>query len=165
MTNVFDLDHDLDVWIFKVKYGLDLWPHTWPCPWIFMAKFWNSCFSEWEGPLTLYKVGGCRSFMTMTVTIWWPRSGVRIYQIATGVTSVVGMPSTHLVYTNIFYQQSWVGCKSLSLSFDNSKIFFYVVLNHFLCLCLHCLQTVYIQLCFTFKTESITNHIYRKKLI
>ena len=35
--------------------------------------------------------------MTMTVTIWWLSSGVWIYQIVTGVTSVVGMPSTHLV--------------------------------------------------------------------
>ena len=31
------------------------------------------------------------------LTIWWPRSGVRIYQIGTGVTSDVGVPSTHLV--------------------------------------------------------------------
>ena len=40
---------------------------------------------------------GSRSFMTMIMTIWWPRSGVWIYQIVTGVTSVVGVPSTHLV--------------------------------------------------------------------
>ena len=33
------------------------------------------------------------------VTNWRPRSGVRIYQIVTGVTSVVGVPSTHLVYS------------------------------------------------------------------
>ena len=31
------------------------------------------------------------------LTIWWPRSGVRIYQIVTGVTSDVGMLSAHLV--------------------------------------------------------------------
>ena len=31
------------------------------------------------------------------LTIWWPRSGVMIYQIVTGVTSDVGVPSTHLV--------------------------------------------------------------------
>ena len=43
------------------------------------------------------KGGGSRSFMTMTMTIWWPRSGVWIYQIVTGVTSVAGVPSTHLV--------------------------------------------------------------------
>ena len=102
MTNGFDLDHVLDLWILKVKYDLELWPHTWPWPWIFMVKFWNSCISEWEGRLTLHKgggsrSGGSRSFMTMTVTIWWPRSGVWIYQIVTGVTSVVGVPSTHLV--------------------------------------------------------------------
>ena len=97
VTNGFDLDHNLDLWISKVKRVLDLWPHTWPWPWIFMVKFWNSCISEWEGGLTLHKGGGSRSFMTMTVTIWWPRSGVWIYQIVTGVTSVVGVPSTHLV--------------------------------------------------------------------
>ena len=95
MTNGFDLDHSLDLWIFKVKRDLDLWPHTWPWPWIFMVKFWNSCISEWEGWLTFHKGGGSRSFMTMT--IWWPRSGVWIYQIVTGVTSVVAAPSTHLV--------------------------------------------------------------------
>ena len=33
----------------------------------------------------------------MILTIWWPRSDVRIYQIVTEVTSVVGVPSTHLV--------------------------------------------------------------------
>ena len=97
MTNGFDLDHDLDLSILKVKCDLDPWPHTWPWPWIFMVKFWNSCISEWEGRLTLHKGGGSKSFMTMTVTIWWPRSGVWIYQIVTGVTSVVGVPSTHLV--------------------------------------------------------------------
>ena len=98
VTNGFDLDYNLDLWILKVKHDLDLWPHRWPWPWIFMVKFWNSCISEWEGRLTLHKGGGSRSFMTMTMTIWWPRSGVWIYQIVTGVTSVVGVPSTHLVF-------------------------------------------------------------------
>ena len=66
---------------------------------------WNSCISEWEGRLTLHKGSGSRSVMTMTMTIWWPRSGVWIYQIVTGVTSVVGVPSTHLViqYDNAKY--------------------------------------------------------------
>ena len=40
---------------------------------------------------------GWGSFMTMTVIIWWPRSGVRIQKILTGVTSDVGVPSTHLI--------------------------------------------------------------------
>ena len=97
VTNGFELYHNLDLWILKVKLDLDLWPHTWPWPWIFMVKFWNSCISEWEGRLTLHKGGCSRSFMTMIMTIWWPRSGVWIYQIVTGVTSVVGVPLTHLV--------------------------------------------------------------------
>ena len=67
-----------------------------------MVKFWNSCISEWEGRLTLHKGCGSRSFMTMTVTIWWLRSGVWIYQIVTAVTSVVGVPSTHLVSFPLF---------------------------------------------------------------
>ena len=113
VTNGFDLDHNLDLWIFKVKCDLYLWPHTLPWPWVFMVKYWNSCISEWEGWLTLHKEGGNRSFMTMTMTIWWPRSGVWIYQIVTGVTSVVGVPSTHLVYFNI------ISCK-LKYQFSNS---------------------------------------------
>ena len=97
VTNGFEIDHNLDLWILKVKCDFDLWPHRWPWPWIFMIKFWNSCISEWEGWLTLHKGGGSRSFMTMIMTIWWPRSCVWIYQVVTGVTSVVGVPSTHLV--------------------------------------------------------------------
>ena len=98
VTNGFDLVHDLDLWIFKVKCDLDLWPHAWPWPRIFMVKFGNSCISEWEGWLTLNQGGGSRSFMTMTMTNWWPRSGVMIYQIVTGVTSDVSVLLTHLVY-------------------------------------------------------------------
>ena len=29
VTNGFDLDHNLDLWILKVKRDLDLWLHTW----------------------------------------------------------------------------------------------------------------------------------------
>ena len=101
VTNGFDLDHNLDLWNLKVKRDLHLWPHTWPSPWIFMVKFGNRCIAEWEGWLALHKGCDSRSFMTMTVTIWWLRSGVWIYQIVTGVTSVVGVPSTHLVHINV----------------------------------------------------------------
>ena len=38
VTSGFDLDHDLDLWILKVKFDLDLWPHTWPWPWIFIPE-------------------------------------------------------------------------------------------------------------------------------
>ena len=37
-----------------------------------------------------------RSYVILTIS--WPKSGVRIYQIVTGVTSDVGVPSTHLVW-------------------------------------------------------------------
>ena len=105
VTNGFDLDHNLDLWILKVKCDLGLWLHAGTWPWIFMVKFWNSCILEWEGRLTLHRGGGSRSFMTMTMTIWWPRLGVRIYQIVTGVTSVVGVPTTHLVvFENALFQ-------------------------------------------------------------
>ena len=77
--------------------NLDLWPYAWCWLSIFMVQFWNSCISEWEGRVILNKGGGSRSLMTMTLTIWWPRSGERIYHIVTGVTSDIGVPSTRLV--------------------------------------------------------------------
>ena len=39
VTNGFDLDHNLDLWVLKVKRDLDLSPHTLPWPWIFMVNF------------------------------------------------------------------------------------------------------------------------------
>ena len=128
VTNGFELDHNLDLWILKVKLELDLWPHTWP--WIFMVKFWNSCISEWEGRLTLHKGGGSRSFMTMIMTIWWPRSGVWIYQIVTGVTSVVGVPSTHLVIIIFFLEFAFVSISRLSWLQCISRKFFWMGLLH-----------------------------------
>ena len=105
VTIRFDLGCDLDlefqgeIWIFiylnqnwpdshetKSKHiDLNSRPQIWPMgltlamPLIF--EFWR-----------LYVI----------LTIWWPRSGVRIYQIVTGVTSDVGVPSTHLVIYTIF---------------------------------------------------------------
>ena len=35
VTNGFDLGHDLDLWIFNVKYDFDLWPNG--CPWARMS--------------------------------------------------------------------------------------------------------------------------------
>ena len=89
-------------WSWPLNFEGQMWPWpliTHPWPWIFMVKFWNRCISEWEGWLTLHKGDGSRSSMTMTVTIWWPRSGVWIYQVVTGVTSVVGVQSTHLIFS------------------------------------------------------------------
>ena len=122
VTNGFDLDHNLDLWNLKVKRDLDHSPHTWPWPWIFLVKFLSSCISEWEGRLTLHKGCGSRSFMTMTVTIWWLRSGVWIYQIVTGVTSVVGVPSTHLVPLILSgMTNTWFHSGRLNISIDTWK--------------------------------------------
>ena len=52
---------------------------------------------EWEGWLTLNKRDRGLSFMTITMTFWWPRWSVRIYQTVTGVTLVVDVLLTHLV--------------------------------------------------------------------
>ena len=72
-----------------------------------MVKLWNSCIAKWEDWLTLNKGGWSKSFMTMTMTIWSPRSGVRIYQIVTGVTSDVGLPSTHLVTSIVKHEMKF----------------------------------------------------------
>ena len=104
-------------WIFKVKYGIGFisaqkmirlprnekqtyWYEvchisTKKKPNRFSrSDFGPAVFQLYEGQLTLNKMG---SFMTMTVTFWWPRWGVRIYPIVTGVTSDVGVLSTRLV--------------------------------------------------------------------
>ena len=102
-----------DQWVWLWPRDLVLWPHTWPWPWIFMVKYWNSCISEWEGRLTLHKGGGSRSFMTMTMTIWWPRSGVWIYQIVTGVTSVVGAPAYLVLVSKWLHSNSLATLNSI----------------------------------------------------
>ena len=78
VTLTFDHTHDLD-------HG---------CSW---SNFDIAVSQNGRADWHCTKGGGSRSFMTMTMTIWWPRSGVWIYQIVTGVTSVVGVLSTHLV--------------------------------------------------------------------
>ena len=69
------------------------------------------------------KGGGNRSFMAMTMTIWWPRSGVWIYQIVTGVTSVVGVPSTHLVW-NMYLFQPHLQNNLMSVSLINKTLLY-----------------------------------------
>ena len=109
------LGHNCDhqVWPWQWPWSLNFQGQMLPRPLTirvvftkdFMIKFWNSCISGWEGQLTLNKGGGSRSFMTMTMTIWWPRSGVRIYHIVTGVTSD-GVPPTRLVRLSCLIQQT-----------------------------------------------------------
>ena len=64
MTNGFDLGHDLDLWVFKVKCDLDLWNrkddwhwtkgmgvgHLWPWPW----PFGDQGQVPWINPFLLY---------------------------------------------------------------------------------------------------------------
>ena len=87
MSIRFDLGHDLDLQISRPN----LWPHTWTWPWIFKVKFWLAISQEWEGRLIYSKRDVSQSFMTMTMTFWWLRWGVRIHWIVTSVTSDVGV--------------------------------------------------------------------------
>ena len=97
VTKGFNLGHDLDLWIFKPKFdltfdhthGLDQ-GYSWSN---FEIAVSQNGRADWHWT----KGDGIRSFMTMTMTIWWPRSGLRIYQIVIGVTADVGVLSTHLV--------------------------------------------------------------------
>ena len=68
----------------REKSGNFVRAHGWtPCNGFDLGHDLESIFEFW------------RSYVNLA--IWWPRSGVRIYQIMTGVTSDVGVPSTHLV--------------------------------------------------------------------
>ena len=106
-------------WTLGLKCDHQIWP--WPSHWlwIFKVKYEICYISTKSGPIATkrkakYRLNsrpqiwpmGLTLTMTLTfefsrsnviLTIWWPRSGVRIYQIGTGVTSDVGVPSTHLV--------------------------------------------------------------------
>ena len=61
-----------------------IWPMGLTLAMTLIFEFWRSC---------------------VILTIWWPRSGVRIYQIMTGVTSDVGVLSTHLVFVHSLHYQ------------------------------------------------------------
>ena len=114
MTIGFDLGHNLDlefsrsnkelaislpkmVWLprnEKQTHRLNSRPLMWPSDLTlavtltltFQGQIWNLLYLNQKFS---------RSYVILTIL--WPRSGVRIYQIVTGVTSDVGVPSTHLV--------------------------------------------------------------------
>ena len=105
---------------FRPQSDHQIWPWPWPWPWIFKVKY-EICYistksgpvaSKWKANISIWTLEASNVTkgltLAMTVifefsrsyvilTIWWPRPGVRIYQIVTGVTSDVGVPSTHLV--------------------------------------------------------------------
>ena len=91
----FDRHHDLDLWIFKFKCDLDLWPH--------MVLAIDSCIFEWEGRLTLNKGWEWaihdhdRDHLVTKVRC------TDLFQIVIRVTSDVGVPSTRLVETKRTY--------------------------------------------------------------
>ena len=61
------------------------------------------------------------------LTIWWPRSGVRIYQIMTGLTSDVGIPSTRLVnHVVVFHHIDCTQIISALCSERNQEMFQYM---------------------------------------
>ena len=105
-------------WTLGLKCDHQIWPWPWPWPWIFKVKYGISYISTKRGPIaTKRKANISIEIQALNVTngfdlvhdldiwffkvkilaVWWPRSGVRIYQIVIGVTSDVGVPSTHLV--------------------------------------------------------------------
>ena len=106
-------------WTLGLKCDHQIWPWPWPWLWIFKVKYEICHISTKSGPIAMRRKANISiwtlglkcdngfdlghdldisiSRSCVVLTIWWPRSGVRIYQIVTGVTSVVGVPSTHLV--------------------------------------------------------------------
>ena len=100
VTIRFDLGHDLDLEFsrWNMEFAISQ-PNVVRLPWNEKQTYrLNSRPQVWPMGLTLAMTLTFEfSRSNVIFTIWWPRSGVRIYQIVTGVTSDVGMPSTHLV--------------------------------------------------------------------
>ena len=86
-------------WILGKLCDLDLSTDLWPWPRSFKVKVWNSLICGMGGHLTWNERDVSRSFMTMTVTYGLPWWDGWMYHIVTGVTSDVGVPSTHLVHS------------------------------------------------------------------
>ena len=116
-------------WSQDLKCDHQIWPWPWHWPWIFKVKYEICYISTKSGPIAPRRIANI-SIWTLglkfdngfdlghDLDIWifkvicdldhlWPRSGVRIYQIVTGVTSVVGVPSTHLVDILKWYKMMW----------------------------------------------------------
>ena len=120
-------------WTLGLKCDHQIWPWPWPWPWIFKVKY-EICYistksgpiaTKWKANISIWTLGLkydngfdlghdldiwiSRSYVILT--IWWPRSSVRIYQIVTGVTSDVGVPSTHLVQF-----VAWISANQVNIS-------------------------------------------------
>ena len=106
-------------WTLGLKCDHRVWPWPWPWPWIFEVRYGICYISAKNGAIATkrkanisielqasnvtngFDLGHDLTFefsrSNVISTISWPGSGVRIYQIVTGVTSDVGVSSTHLV--------------------------------------------------------------------
>ena len=119
VTLTFDHTHDLD-------HG-------------FSWSNFEIAVSQNGGLIDIAQRGGSRSFIIMTMTIWWPRSGVWIYQIVTGVTSVVGVPSTHLVtfdnWNKTYFKQKH-GCQQQGTSIPSYQRVYWNTVTRRICLCM-----------------------------
>ena len=91
--------------------------HIWPWPWLFKVKYGLCYISTKTGLIATKRKANISNELQASIatngfdlghdldiwfsssnvilTIWWPRSGIRIYQMMTGVTSDVGVLWTH----------------------------------------------------------------------
>ena len=143
----------------KQIYQLNSWPQMWPSDltlamtlqgqiWnlLYLNQKWSDCQETkkqtyrlnsrpqmWPMGLTL-AMTLIFEFLRSDVTIWWPGSGVRICQIVTGVTSDVGVPSTHLVFLMVIHifgkmvfilkhGPAWKGLMKLPFYFFQANVF------------------------------------------
>ena len=97
----FDLGHDLDLEFSRpdMEFAVSQ-PKVIPLPRNEKETYrFNSRPQMWPMGLTLAMTFTFEfSRSNVILTIWWPRSDVRIYQIVTGVTSDVVVSSTRLVF-------------------------------------------------------------------
>ena len=127
-SDCHDTKKNID-WTQDLKSDHGVWPWPWPWHWIFKVKYGICYISTKNGPIATKRKGNIwielktsnvtmvfdlghdldvefsRSNMEFAISqsnvIW--RSGVRICKIVTGVTSDVGVRSTHLVFSGIVY--------------------------------------------------------------
>ena len=90
-------------WTLSHKCDHRIWPWPWPWLWIFEVKFGICYISAKDGLIAIKLKVPLLDELKASMTIKFDfghdleKWGVTIYQIVTGVTSDVGMPSTHLV--------------------------------------------------------------------
>ena len=106
-------------WNLGLKCDQRVWPWPWFWPWIFKVNYWICYISTKSGPTATKQKANISIELqvsnvsngldvghdldiwifkaNVTFAIWWSRSCVMIFQVVTGVTSDVGVSSTHLV--------------------------------------------------------------------